>query len=154
MLFRKANRADIPQLIKFRKILLSHEDNNSMDETFRNYFDSSLSDKSLIAWVADDDGLVISTICFCLCRFAPRYENPSGVVAYMTNVYTIPNYRCQGIVSKLISEAIDDLKTQGIKKILLHSSDMAKTMYENLGFVEGTNYMSINCEYSQPDWET
>ncbi|WP_375105295.1 GNAT family N-acetyltransferase [Paenibacillus sp. RS8] len=54
-----------------------------MDETFRNYFDSSLSDKSLVVWVA-----------------------------YMTNVFTIPNYRRQGIVSKLVSEAIDDLKAQ------------------------------------------
>lgn len=115
-----------------------------MDDTFRNYFDSALSDKSLVVWVADDDGVVVSTVCFCLCRFAPRFENPSGLVAYMTNVFTIPNYRRQGIVSKLVHEAIDDLKTQGIRKILLHSSDMAKSMYESLGFVEGKNYMSIN----------
>ncbi|WP_409340325.1 GNAT family N-acetyltransferase [Paenibacillus sp. MBLB4367] len=144
MLFRKAISNDIPQLIKFRKILLDHEDNSSMDEAFRNYFNSSFSDKSLVVWVADDDGVVVSTVCFCICRFAPRFENPSGLVAYMTNVFTIPVYRRQGIVSKLITEAIDDLKAQGIGKILLHSSDMAKPMYESLGFVEGKNYMSIN----------
>ncbi len=144
MLFRKATKTDIPQLIKFRKILLCNEDNTSMDETFRNYFDSSLSDKSLVAWVAEDDGVVVSAVCFCLCRFAPRFENPSGLVAYMTNVFTIPNYRRQGIVSRLVSEAIVDLKTQGIRKILLHSSCMAKPMYEGLGFTEGKNYMSMN----------
>ncbi|MFF2019223.1 GNAT family N-acetyltransferase [Paenibacillus sp. NPDC058177] len=144
MLFRKASTTDIPQLIKFRKILLGHEDNSNMDEIFSDYFDSSLSDKSLVVWVADDDGVAVSTVCFCLCRFVPRFDNPSGLVAYMTNVYTIPNYRRQGIVSKLVSEAIDDLRTQGIKKILLHSSDMAIPLYESLGFVEGKNYMSIN----------
>jgi GNAT superfamily N-acetyltransferase len=115
-----------------------------MDETFRNYFESSFSDKSLVIWVADDAGVVVSTVSFCLCRFAPRFENPSGVVAYMANVFTIQNYRRQGIGSKLVSEAIDDLKIQGIRKILLHSSDMAKPMYESLGFVEGKNYMSKN----------
>ncbi|CAH1201566.1 hypothetical protein PAECIP111893_01657 [Paenibacillus plantiphilus] len=144
MLFRKAITADIPQLIKFRKILLGHEDNSSMDETFRNYFDSSLSDKSLVVWVADDDGVVVSSVCFCLCRLAPRFDNPSGLVAYMTTVFTIPNYRRQGMASKLVREAIDDLKSQGIRKILLHSSDMAKPVYESLGFIEGKNYMSIN----------
>ncbi|MEK8131834.1 GNAT family N-acetyltransferase [Paenibacillus filicis] len=144
MLFRKAITTDIPQLINFRKILLCNEDNSSMDEAFRNYFDSSLSDKSLVAWVAEDDGVVVSSVCFCLCRFAPRFENPSGLVAYMTNVFTIPNYRRQGIVSRLVSEAVGDLKTQGIRKILLHSSDMAKPMYEGLGFIEGKNYMSMN----------
>jgi ribosomal protein S18 acetylase RimI-like enzyme len=115
-----------------------------MDETFRNYFDSSLSDKSLVVWVADDHGVVVSSVCFCLCRLAPRFENPSGLVAYMANVFTVPNYRRKGIGSNLISEAIVDLKTQGIRKILLHSSDMAKPMYESLGFVEGKNYMSAN----------
>lgn len=144
MRFRKAVTTDIPQLINFRKILLSHEDNSSMDEIFRIYFDSSLSDNSLVVWVADDDGVVVSTVCFCLCRFAPRFDNPSGRVAYMTNVYTLPNYRRRGIVSKLVSEAVDDLKTQGIGKVLLHSSDVAKPMYESLGFVEAKNYMSLN----------
>lgn len=62
----------------------------------------------------------------------------------MANVFTIPNYRRQGIVSKLISEAIEDLNTLGIRKVLLHSSDMAKPVYESLGFIEGKNYMSIN----------
>jgi ribosomal protein S18 acetylase RimI-like enzyme len=99
VLFRKAIKTDIPQLIKFRKILLCQENNSSMDETFRNYFDSSLSDKSIDVWVADDDGVVVSTVGFCLYRFVPRFENPSGWVAYMTNVFTIPNYRRQGIVS-------------------------------------------------------
>jgi len=144
VLFRKAITTDIPQLVQFRKILLGNEDNGSMDETFKNYFDSSLSDKSLVVWVADDNGVVVSTACFCICRFAPRFENPSGLVAYMMNVYTIPHYRRQGIASKLIGEAIDDLKAQGVGKTLLHSSGMAKPMYEKFGFVEGKNYMSIN----------
>jgi hypothetical protein len=39
---------------------------------------------------------------------------------------------------------MDETFRQGIGKILLHSSDMAKPMYESLGFVEGKNYMSIN----------
>lgn len=115
-----------------------------MDETFKTYFESSLSDHSLVAWVAADDGVVVSTACFCLCRFAPRFENPYGLVAYMTNVFTVPAYRRQGTGSKLVHEAAEDLKIKGIKKILLHSSDMAKPMYEGLGFVEGKNCMSIN----------
>ncbi|WP_164716480.1 GNAT family N-acetyltransferase [Paenibacillus whitsoniae] len=144
MLFRKALTTDIPQIIKFRKILLGQEDNNTMDETFSDYFSSSLADSSLVVWVADDDGIIVASVCFCLCRLAPRFENPSGMVAYMANVFTIPSYRRQGIGSKLIGKAIDDLKEQGIRKILLHSSDIAKPMYVNLGFIEGKNYMTLS----------
>ncbi len=114
-----------------------------MDEAFRDYFDSSIADKSLVVWVAEDDGVVVSTVCFSLWRLAPRFENPSGLVAYMANVFTLPDYRRQGLASKLVREAIDDLKAQGILKILLHASDMAKPMYESLGFVESKNYMSL-----------
>ncbi|MBD3918383.1 GNAT family N-acetyltransferase [Paenibacillus sp. PR3] len=144
MLIRQAVTNDITQFIYFRKLLLGGEDNNGMDEAFRSHFQSGLSDGSLVAWVADDKGVVISTVCFSLCRLMPRFDNPSGIVAYMSNVYTLPDFRRQGIASKLISEAIGDLKMQGIRKILLHSSDMAKPVYEGLGFIEGKNYMSIN----------
>ncbi|WP_084781605.1 GNAT family N-acetyltransferase [Paenibacillus sp. D9] len=73
-----------------------------------------------------------------------RFQNPSGLVAYMTNVFTVPVYRRQGIGSKLVHEAAEDLKIQGIRKILLHSSDMANPMDESLGIAEGKNCMSIN----------
>ncbi|WP_237179155.1 GNAT family N-acetyltransferase [Paenibacillus sp. MMS18-CY102] len=123
--------------------MLGHEGDSSMDETFRSYFESSLLDKSLVVWVTEGDGAVVSSVCFCICRLAPHFDNPSGLVAYMANVFTIPSYRRQGIGSKLISEAMGDLKAQGIRKILLHSSDMARPMYESLGFVEGKSYMTM-----------
>ncbi|MNN56141.1 Acetyltransferase (GNAT) family protein [compost metagenome] len=62
----------------------------------------------------------------------------------MTNVYTTLDYRRRGIASTLIRMALDDLKTKGIGKIILNSSDMGKPMYENLGFEVRKGYMSKN----------
>jgi len=144
MLYRRAIDTDIPRLVEFRKTLLDHEDDKSLDDVFFGYFQSSLHDKSLVAWVAEDDGIVISVVCLSICQLVPGFNNPSGKIAYMTTVYTISEYRRRGIASNLIREAIDDVKTKGIKRILLHSSDMARSIYENLGFAEGKNYFGLN----------
>lgn len=143
MIFRKAIDEDIPCFIEFRKILLRHEDDNSMDNILTNFFNCSLTDKSLVAWVAEDYDKIVSTVCLSICQLVPRFDNPSGKIAYISNVYTIPNYRCQGIASKLIMAGIHDVETQGVRKILLHSSDMAKSIYLKLGFTEGKNYLEF-----------
>ena len=143
MLYRKAIDADISCFVRFRKILLEREDDNSLDDILTNYFIDSLHDKSLVAWVAEDDNKIITTVCLSICQLVPRFDNPSGKIAYLTNVYTIPNYRRQWIASNLMKEAINDIKKQGIKKILLHSSEEAKSIYGNIGFSEGKNYFEL-----------
>ena len=142
MLFRRAISTDIETLIEFRRILLNRETDTSMDIVFEEYFNTSISNGSLVTWVADDNGNVVSCVCFCLCQLIPRFDNPSGRMAYMTNVYTALDYRRRGIASTLINMAVDDLKTKGVVKIILNSSDMGKPMYESLGFIVGKGYMS------------
>lgn len=144
MLFRRATSEDIPTLIEFRRILLKRETDRSMDTVFEEYFNTSISNGSLVTWVADDKGNIVSCVCFCLCQLIPRFDNPTGGMAYMTNVYTALDYRRRGIASTLISMALDDLKIKGIGKIILNSSILGKPMYENHGFVDGKGYMSKN----------
>ena len=144
MLYKKAIDGDIPRLVEFRKILLEHEDDKSLDDVLSDYFHTSLRDKSLVAWVAEDDELIVSTVCLSVCQLVPGFNNPTGKIAYMTTVYTVPEYRRRGIATNLIRQAVADVKAQGIKKILLHSSDMARSVYEGLGFAEGENFFVLN----------
>jgi len=143
MTYRRAENKDIFRIIEFRKILLEREDDDSLDESLSAYFNDSLNDGSLIAWVAEEENLIVSAVCLSICSLVPRFDNPSGKVAYMTNVYTVPNHRRMGIASRLIHKASDDAAAQGVKKILLHSSDEAASFYKNLGFSEGVNYFDM-----------
>ena len=143
MLFRKAIDTDMSCFVQFRKILLEREDDNRMDHIFADYFINSLHDQSLVAWVAEEDKRIISMVCLCICQLGPGFHNPSGKIAYLTNVYTIPSCRRQGAATKLMREAINDVKQLGIKRILLHSTDMAKSLYENLGFKESRNNFEL-----------
>jgi len=134
---------DMSCFVQFRKILLEREDDNSMDNMFADYFMNSLHDKSLVAWVAEEDKRIIAIVCLSICQLGPGFNNPSGKIAYVTNVYTIPSYRRQGAATNLMREAINNVKSLGIKRILLNSSDMAKSLYENLGFMESKNYFEL-----------
>jgi GNAT superfamily N-acetyltransferase len=140
MNYRKAEIADIPTLIHFRKALLKREDDNSIDAELANYFETAMQDGMTILWVAEDGGKVVSSVLLGVMQMVPRFDNSSGKVAYLTNMYTLLEYRRRGIATNLMKNVIEVAKSQGIKKILLHSSEMAKPVYENLGFEEGTNY--------------
>jgi len=143
MLYRRSVDTDVSFFVQFRKILLEREDDNSMDDIFVDYFVNSLHDKSLVAWVAEEDKRIVSMVCLAVCQIGPGFTNPSGKIAYVSNVYTILNFRRQGVAANLMREAIDDVKSQGIKRVLLSSSDMAKPLYVNLGFVECKDYYEL-----------
>jgi len=143
MQIRKAEPQDIPTLIHFRKMLLKQENDNSIDTELANYFENAMQDGTTILWVAEDNGKVVASVLLCLMQMVPRFDNLSGKVAYLTNMYTIPEYRRRGVATKLMTAVIEVAKSQGTKKILLHSSEMAKPVYEKLGFEEGVNYYAM-----------
>jgi len=137
MLYRKVTVADAPCFVESRKILLMREDDRSIDDTLAEYFAKGLSDNALIAWVAEDNSQIVSTVCLCICPLVPRFDNPAGKIAYLINMYTTPNYRGQGVASNLMREAINDVKA--------HSTDMAKSIYAKLGFTKGRG--SPSCSF-------
>jgi len=143
MILRRATVDDMPYFIESRKVILGREDDNSIDNILTEYFTNALRDNIMIAWVAEDNGQVISTVCIIICPHVPNFDNLTGKVAYLTNMHTVPSYRGQAIATKLMSEAINDIKEQGIKKILLNSTDVGKPMYEKLGFIKNECYYEM-----------
>ena len=103
--YRKANSNDIQYLVHYRKLQLIDEGlppnaNMSIDEELANYFVSSISDGSLISWLAVDDNEIVATSGICFYQLPPTFSNPTGRVAYVTNMFTLPKYRKQGIASQ------------------------------------------------------
>jgi ribosomal protein S18 acetylase RimI-like enzyme len=139
MIYRKATVADIPHFVESRRILLKREDDRSIDGILEEYFTDAING-AMIAWVAEEKNQVVSTVYLCICPLVPRFDNLSGKVAYLTNMYTVPGYRRQGVASCLLHEAIKDAQAQGIKKVLLNSTDMAISIYEKLGFTKCESY--------------
>jgi GNAT superfamily N-acetyltransferase len=146
---RLAVHGDIPVLVKLRKQQLIDEGlptvslQMDIDSELADYFASAISDGTFISWVMENDGEIIATSGVCFYALPPNYSNPSGKTAYITNMYTKPEYRRRGIAAELLDMVIEEAKKHGYKVIRLHTSEYGKSIYLKAGFVDTDGYMAL-----------
>lgn len=68
------------------------------------------------------------------------------MVGIIPEIYVIPQYREQGIAEKLCTEALQELRKVGLKKVQLNvfTGNHAKQLYQKLGFQEVSTLMERN----------
>jgi ribosomal protein S18 acetylase RimI-like enzyme len=143
---RKADINDVQRLVELRKQQLIDEEISpihNIDIELYNYFLSALSDKTFISWVAVVNNIIIATSGICFYQLPPTYTNPSGRIAYVTNIFTAIEYRRQGIASQLLHKVIDEAITLGYSIIKLHASSDGKALYKKFGFTDSDGYMTL-----------
>ena len=59
---------------------------------------------------------------------------PDGKTAYIGNMFTLTDYRKQGIATKILSLLVEEAETLGCERILLNPTDMGKPVYGKYGF--------------------
>ncbi|HBN83739.1 MAG TPA: GNAT family N-acetyltransferase [Clostridiales bacterium] len=141
---------DVPVLVKLRKQQLMDEGlpvtsniNSNIDKRLADYFTSAHADGSFISWVMENNDEIIATSGVCFYTLPPNFSNPTGRTAYVTNMYTKPEYRRKGIATELLNMVIVEAKSRGYKVIRLHTSEFGKSIYEKAGFVDTDGYMAL-----------
>ena len=147
MHIRKATIDDLNIIVKLRKQQLIDEGSNpiiDIDHDLETFFTNVITDESLYQLLAVENEEVIATGAIIYYPFPPSYINQSGERAYVTNIYTHPNFRGRGIAQQNISLLIKDAEARDIKKIFLAASPLGKPVYKKLGFEEAPEWMEIN----------
>lgn len=147
MHIRKATIEDLNTIVKLRKQQLIDEGSNpiiDIDHDLETFFTNVITDESLYQLLAVENEEVIATGAIIYYPFPPSYINQSGERAYVTNIYTHPNFRGRGIAQQIISLLIKDAEARDIKKIFLAASPLGKPVYKKLGFEEAPEWMEIN----------
>ena len=147
MNYRLSIKEDIPLLIELRKRQLIDEGQNpdvNMDQELVKFFNNHFADNTLVEWVAEEDGKIVGTAAILFFEFPPAFTNPSGIKGYITNMYTVPEYRGQGLASELLKKVLDEARSRSVKNILLAASDMGKPVYKKVGFEEAGDWMKMN----------
>lgn len=145
IVIRTANKSDIDTLIKFRFFYqtdiegrLTEEQTKRLNAQLPGYFERHIG-RDFTAYLAEDNGETVATV------FMVRLEKPasvhflSGSTCYLMNVFTVKEYRCQGIASRLLDRLIADARAEGITCIDLSATDMGKPLYLKKGFIERGN---------------
>jgi GNAT superfamily N-acetyltransferase len=146
MEYRKANINDVNVLINLRKQQLLDEGGiteNNIDNDLNKYFSENIENNKFIAWLAIDKDEIIATSGLCFYELPPTYSNPSGKVAYITNMFTKKEFRRKGIATKLFEKIINEVKTMNYKIIRLHTSAYGRGLYKKYGFIDSEGFMQL-----------
>ena len=101
-------------------------DTTSLEQANRHYYERHLPDGSHIACIASVNGEMAGSggVCF-------QEEMPSSD---LMNIYVRPDYRGRGVARRIVRWLVGQALAQGISKIYLETSDVARKLYADLGF--------------------
>ena len=145
---RLAEQKDIKQLIRMRwdnTILFDESKKDASYEEFelecQAFLEQALRNGQWFIWVAVENGKIVSHIYIVLVNKVPRPGRITHPFAYMTNVYTLPEYQNKGVGSKILSRIHEWVKEQAYEFVIVWPSEEAVNYYRKNGYVECTDPM-------------
>lgn len=146
--YRKATLSDVRDLAELRVAMLCDgtDQTDGFRQTLRNnterYITMGLSGGSYVTWVAEDGGLIIAMVGVTFFSLPPNDWCPDGKTAYIGNMYTLPEYRWRGIATRLLELIVGEATKGGCERILLHTTEMGRPIYEKFGFSDSESAMA------------
>jgi GNAT superfamily N-acetyltransferase len=118
----------------------------AMAIAFRQWLLRTMAAGEYVAWFAvAADGSVVAGLGLWLMDWPPHMVGPGARRGNILNVYTEPHSRRRGLARRLMATALDWCRANGIRAVILHSSDDGRLLYEALGF-RPTNEMRLLLE--------
>jgi len=140
MIIRRAREEDITVLTKMRyEFTLEHQpevqDEYDLFATeCRAFLEEAINSERWHIWVAELNGIIASHIYIQLIDKVPRPGRITYPFAYMTNVYTDPEYRSQGIGSQLLKTIQEWAAANQFEFIIVWPSDESRGFYARHGY--------------------
>lgn len=138
---RMAEQADIPELCRLRLAYLTEEfDGLPADQAaaiasqLPGYFAAHLGDDCLTAAAALPDGTLAANAILMISEKPANPFFPNGRTGYVLGVYTAPEYRGQGLATRIMQMLLEQSEARMLDQVTLSASDMGKGVYEKLGF--------------------
>lgn len=139
---RLARKEDVEQLIKMRWDFTIEFDKSKAEESyddfreiFKAFLDGALKSRQWFIWVAEEDGNIVSHIYVELIQKVPRPGQTTHPFAYMTNVYTVPEYRNQGTGSELLRSVNNWVDENSFEFVIVWPSEDSINFYKKNGYI-------------------
>lgn len=107
--------------------------------SFREYLGEQTASGTLLTWVAETNGKVISTASILRYPIPPRQgKTHEGSVI---NVVTHPAWRRKGIASEVMRALMDYVETSSLRRVWLRTTMAGRGVYTNVGFVADSTFL-------------
>jgi len=146
--YRTATDADLDQLARLRwefhcedADVLPTESLDQFLATYRSVMHDGLASRTWTAWIAESDERIVAQIF--VARFHPLPRPDRGVerYGYMTNVYTLPAHRNQGIGTALLRRVVAWAEANQFAFLMVSPSERSVPFYRRAGFTQHTDWM-------------
>lgn len=114
---------------------------NALLEANRRYYSEAVPSGRHLAFIAITDEGEAGCGAVCFSDELPSPDNPSGLCAYVMNVYVRPDSRGHGIAHALVRHLVECARRRGCGKIYLETTSMARPLYASTGFSEMPDMM-------------
>jgi RimJ/RimL family protein N-acetyltransferase len=149
---RRVTSADIPDLVRLRRVMfeaMGFDDVAQLeanDEAAMAYFSEAIPADEFYGWLAlTPSGEAVGSGGVVIDQHPPGPNNLSGRIGYIMSVVTVPDYGRRGIARRIMQIMLAWLKGQGIQRVTLHTTEVGRPLYEELGFEDG-NEMRLDLE--------
>ena len=152
---RRATKADIEALVKLR-LEMQREivtgdghievDWESVENAYRQYLAETLFTEQFVVLIAQAEGNIVATSGLSFVSRPPSASSQLMSEGYVTNMYTLPAWRCKGVATALLKATMKHAKEHSARLVYLHTSDAGRSVYEKLGFAEYPRYMQLKLE--------
>jgi GNAT superfamily N-acetyltransferase len=154
---RRATPEDAPAIARHRRLMFEAmgcadvAGLDVMETAFIPWVRDKLHGGEYLGWLAvDRDGLAVAGAGLWVRECPPNPRDMSGRRGYVFNVYTYPVYRRQGWARRLVEQAVDWCRAEGIGSVTLHYSEEGRSLYETMGFTRH-NEMIIHTGAVRPE---
>lgn len=154
IVFDEATKADINELVKLRIAYMvddfggvSDHEKECMEKQLPDYFNRKLGDE-LIAFVAKDGNRIVSVVYLHIIEMPANSILLNGLYGEVLSVYTEPEYRGNGLCTKLMQNLIEYGKRRGLGRVDLSATREGYPIYVKMGFVEKEQrYIDMRYKY-------
>jgi GNAT superfamily N-acetyltransferase len=155
MMIRLAKYSDIEALTKMRldftleynsKLLMTESIYREYYQEIREFLNRSIDSQQWYVWVTEEAGTIISHIYLELIYKVPRPGKKTAPFVYMTNVYTLPEYRGKGIGSILLQYINNWAKANKYEFIIVWPSESSIDFYRKNDYDHCTEPMELMLE--------
>lgn len=148
MTIREINLGDVGIITRMRIQMLEEVSDQplpeGLDSSVHRFIMKHMLDNTCLGMAAEQDGQIIADAVIYLFETMPDEFNVRGLTAILYNVYTLPEFRGQGIMTRMLPEVIRLAREAGAEELKMSAEKKAIPLYERMGFQLCDNSMIMN----------
>ena len=141
IIYRKATEADAGELAQMRWDFRSEEAPGATIHGLTSFLQfcaaflrQGLRERRWTYWVAQQESQIVSHIYIQRVPKVPKPNRLDDALGYVTNVYTRPAYRGQGIGTELMAHVLQWAREHDLESLIVWPSETSVGFYKRAGF--------------------